>query len=355
MSGTRGAVSSWGIAVVILIAAGFGAVAAAPSPPVVEGLWVRPSEVFPAQPVWGHAEGLRVGLWPMTGPRGLLRIYAPYLGHRDDRMINYIAVEPIVADGFHRGFSELEWSILDDEDGLRFWSADSPADPAPREPTSPARGVLSTDGNVEILTVYVFVEPFANGARVHVRLTFRSDRLYEVDIATFTQEGSASLAACVVTATMGNYARLRVLHVREGPVHAEDLWPGFDGLDFAPRVCFPLDDLLTTPQGGALLVAVPDEENPAAAEYAPKTFIGWKYTGEVATQTWRHENPPSELRGCVNGRTVYWASASPIPGGISFENFELVEPFDEGSEVWFGVVPGRYAPPQPLKQTADGE
>ena len=355
MRGACGAVSSWGIAVAILIAAGSGAIAEALSPPVVEGLWVRPSGVFPAQPVWGHAEGLRVGLWPMAGPRGLLRIYAPYLGHRDDRMINYIAVEPIVASGFRRGFSELERSVLDDEDGLRFWSTDSPGDPAPREPTSPARGVLSADGNVEILAVYVFVEPYANGARVYLQLTFRSDRPYEIGIATFTQEGSVPLAACVVTATMGNYARLRLLHLREGPIHAGDLWPDFDGLGFAPRVCFPLEDLLTTPQGGALFVAVPDEEDPAAAVYAPKTFIGWKYTGEVATQTWRHENPPSELRGCVNARSVYWASASPIPGGISLENFELVEPFREGSEVWFGVVPGHYASPQPLQRIVDGE
>ncbi len=41
----------------------------------------------------------------------------------------------------------------------------------------------------------------------------------------------------------------------------------------------------------------------------------------------------------VNGRGVYWASRSPIPGGISFENFEMVAPFQQGQEFWFGVEP----------------
>ncbi len=33
--------------------------------------------------VWGHVDGLRIGLWPMAGPRGLLRIYEPHLSPLD--------------------------------------------------------------------------------------------------------------------------------------------------------------------------------------------------------------------------------------------------------------------------------
>jgi len=40
-----------------------------------------------------------------------------------------------------------------------------------------------------------------------------------------------------------------------------------------------------------------------------------------------------------NGRFFYWASNSPIPGGIAYENFELVQPYADGTEVWFGVTP----------------
>lgn len=36
----------------------------------------------------------------------------------------------------------------------------------------------------------------------------------------------------------------------------------------------------------------------------------------------------------------YWVSQSLIPGGIAFENFELVEPFRDGTTFWFGVIPG---------------
>ncbi|MCK4570621.1 hypothetical protein KAT84_01600 [Candidatus Bipolaricaulota bacterium] len=141
-------------------------------------------------PYGGHAEGLRVGLWPMTGPRGLLRIYAPYLGHADDRMINYIAIEPVIQGSMARGFSELEVSQLDEVDGLRFWSANSPDDAIPRAPTDPARGIIGYDGDVETLTVYVFIEPYRSSAKVVLSLTFRADRPYEVGISTFTTEGS---------------------------------------------------------------------------------------------------------------------------------------------------------------------
>ena len=94
------------------------------APPEVDGAWILPSQEFPSQPVWGHAEGLRVGLWPLSGPRGLLRIYAPYLGQEDSRMINYIAVEPVLRGQTWRSLSEMEISRYDNEQGLRFWSAD---------------------------------------------------------------------------------------------------------------------------------------------------------------------------------------------------------------------------------------
>ncbi len=315
-----------------------------PADPVVEGRWIRPSFSNPALPVWGHVDGLRIGLWPMAGPRGLLRVYAPYLGHADDRMINYLAVEPIVTGENQRGFSELEQSSLDGVEGLRIWSTDQPDDVSPREPTAPARGTITHEDGVERLIVYCVVEPFRSGAAVMLRLEFRSDRSHEVGVASFLQPGSASLRTCIITATMGNYARLRILHLRTGSHHAVDLWSEDPGLGFTPHACFPLRNMLRTPSGGALFLAMPDESDPGSATYAAGTFLGWKYSGEVATQYWRHEDPSPNLIGCVNARSAYWASSSPIPGGLSFENFELVEPFCEGTTVWFGVRPGLWHP-----------
>jgi hypothetical protein len=323
-----------------------------PAAPEMEGLWIRPSLSSLALPVWGHAEGLRVGLWPTAGPRGLLRIYAPYLGHADDRMINYLAVEPIVLGERHRGFSELEMSSLDGVEGLRIWSTDHPHDVSPREPTTPARGIITHKDGIERLIVYCMVEPFQSGARITLRLEFRSDRPYEVGIASLTQPGSAPLETCIITATMGNYARLRIVHLRTGSRHAADLWSEDPGLGFTPHACFPLAEMIRTPSGGALFLATTDEQDPASASYAPGTFHGWKYTGEIATQFWRHEAPSPELIGCVNARSAYWASSSPIPGGLSLENFELIELFREGTVMWFGVRPGLYHP-EPLVSPLD--
>ena len=315
------------------------------APPVVEGRWVRPAAAESALPVWGHAEGLWAGLWPMPGPRGLIRIYAPYLGHAAGRPINFIAVEPIPAGRRQRGFSELEYSDLDQTRGKRFWSADDPGDPSPKLPRRPARGVIFQEGGVEALRVFVFVEPFANGARVYLRLSFRSDRPYELGIATFVCEDSQPLGHCIVTATMGNYARLRTLHLADRRVLSTDLWPEHRGFGFAPHKQFPLAGLFRTRQEDVLVAATPNEPSPQDAEYAPFTPKGWRYCGRPATQYWRCEKPHPRLAVQVNGRSVYWGSLSPIPGGVSYENFEIVEPFRDGAEFHFGVTPQR--PDQP--------
>jgi hypothetical protein len=103
------------------------------APPVEKGQWIVPAAGAASEPVWGVKGGIRIGLWPTGGPRGLLRIYAPYLNHPPGRMINFIAVEPVV--GNNRGFSELERSALDNSDGKAMWSGDDfESDPQPRKP-----------------------------------------------------------------------------------------------------------------------------------------------------------------------------------------------------------------------------
>jgi len=34
--------------------------------------WLLPAQGKPAKPIWGHSNGIRVGLAPMPGARGLL-------------------------------------------------------------------------------------------------------------------------------------------------------------------------------------------------------------------------------------------------------------------------------------------
>jgi hypothetical protein len=51
------------------------------------------------------------------------------------------------------------------------------------------------------------------------------------------------------------------------------------------------------------------------------------------------DEPSAQLRVLVNGRAAYWASESPIPGGVAYENFEIIEPFAEGREAVFWIEP----------------
>ncbi|MGO4592993.1 hypothetical protein AB4Z18_04130 [Leifsonia sp. 2TAF2] len=305
--------------------------------------WLRPDATTAAEPAaeprWGHPDGIQVGLHPLPGPRGLLRIFAPYLGHPRDRLLNFIALEPIPQGETARGYSELEHSALDDAPGKRFWSADDLSDIAPRDPLSPAQGVVELVDGVETLTVHILSERFDNGAEVAVRVRFRSDRPHELALATLALPGSAPLEYLVVTATMGNYARLRRLALADATVTPAELWPGFTGAHFAEHAEFALDRLPRNAAGEVEVSATTDEADPEAAVYDSDVAEHWKYSGLRAVQTWIAADPDPRLRVLVNARAAYWASTATIPGGPSFENFEFVEPFRQGREFRFRIEP----------------
>ncbi|MBL7222220.1 MAG: hypothetical protein ISS72_00065 [Candidatus Brocadiae bacterium] len=308
------------------------------APPVVRGQWLVPADGNASQPVWGIRGGIAVGLWPTPGPRGLLRIYAPYLGHPPLRMINYIAVEPVV--GRRRGLSELEPSTRDGARGKAMWTADR-MEPSPRTPRgSPAKGrIIRLADDTETLTFFVFVERFANGAEPVVQVTLRQDRPHEVALTVFAVEGSARMDACVLTATMGNYARLRHLWLKGKVVDATHLWPDTrpGAWGFMPHREWELRRLLTV-DGEAVVAATPNEPRPNQPTYADGVPRHWRYRGKPATQYWRAPAQPG-LVARVNGRAAYWNTRAAIPGGVSYENFELAAPFREGQTFIFGVTP----------------
>lgn len=312
---------------------------AALAPPVVEGRWIRPAATHPALSIWGHAHGIRVGLYPTDDPRGLLRIFAPYLDLGSGQVINFIAIEPIPKGKNVRGYSELEMSRLDGVRGKRLWSTDDPRNGIPRLPWEPVSGTITTVNGVEMLRVWIGVERFNNGAHVYLQLIFRADRPHEFGIATYAVSDSVPLDHCIVTATMGNFARLRKLQLAHRFVLAHDLWPVFAGDGFTAHAEFPLSDMLRSQSGDAVVNAMPNELHPETADYAPDTPDHWRYVGRLATQFWRCPDPDPALKVSVNGRRDYWASQSPIPGGIAFENFEMIAPFHQGEQFWFGVEP----------------
>jgi len=310
-----------------------------PSEPEKVGTWIQPPKDGSARPIWGHAGGISVGLAPLPGPRGLLRIYAPYLGEDIPGMLNFIALEPIPENRMRRGFSELEISKLDNKRGKRFWSSNDSNSFEPKDPLFPASGEISKINGEEVLTVYIFSEPFNNGARVYVRLRFYETRPYEIELTTYTAPGSVNLDNFILTATMGNKARLRKLYLKNKFTSSLEIWPDYKDDHFAKHAVFPLEELITDKQGRAYFIACPSEKNTKIADYAPGTSNNWKYKGEFATQYWISDDPHPELAGLINGRLVYWASKSPIPGGISIENLELKEPFRNGAKFIFGITP----------------
>ena len=265
------------------------------------------------------------------GPRGLIRIGYPTLTNGGYDLINFIALEPVV--GGARGYSELEPSRFDGRQGKFFWTGDTSPTNNQVDP-----GVLTKpQPGVEMLTVTLHTEKFDNGAQVRLVLSQRSDAPDELCITVHAEPDSAPIQTCILTATMGNKSRARRLWLKGETVSSLKIFGAYTGAGFAPQVSFPLARFPRTTTGDALVAISNDETNPATA-LDEANF--WKYRGEKVTQYWRQ--PATELnnslRCAVNARFTYWMSKNPIPGGLAFENFELVEDFKDGQQLFFGVT-----------------
>ena len=279
--------------------------------------------------VWGFSHGIRLAIFPNAisgpgdgGPRGLLRIGYPILPDGGSNLINFIAVEPTV--NGRKGFSELERSA-DGNPGkvIQFTGAR-------REKIGkgPDRLILEFD-----------VERFENGAHVRLEAAFRSDRPNEVKLRAYAEPDSAPMQECVLTATMGNYERLRRIWLKNGSVDSKILYPDYTGDGFASDHFFPLDLLARRKDGSVIAPCAPDEPDPRESQSRLPAGTFWRYPGVRVTQYWRAPrgsfSPDLTLR--VNARRVYWGSNLPLPGGIAFENIELRDHFRSGQPFIFGV------------------
>lgn len=299
--------------------------------------------------VWGLREGIRLSVWPYSvsesaddgGPRGLLRIGYPMLEGNRYGLVNFIAIEPVAAGSPWRSYSELEHSARDGAPGMFIEVGPPPGVPWEREGEALYPGhVEEVEGHAR-LSICLRVEPFSSGAHVYVVAAFRSDRPDEVEFRSYREDDSVELSACILTATMGNYERLRQLHVRGGILTAADLYGDYNGPGFTEHTVVPAADLPRTPDGDVLIAATTDEADPASVYPDPDRPWFWHYPGLKVTQYWRKpaEDLGEDLCAQVNGRRVYWGSEWPIPGGVAFENFELVEAFRPGRPVIFAITP----------------
>lgn len=316
--------------------------------------WLR-SGLNTDQLTWGIRGHLLWGIAPLTGqptdgPRGLIRLRYPVLADGAYDLLNFIAVEPVV--NGHKGFSELEHSELDKRPGKRFWVA-SPDDPSVEEPDARAGQLTRLECGAEQLTVEIRIEPFANGAHVRLLVTQRSDAPDEIQLTIHAEPDSVVMEYCTLTATMGNKARARQLWLKGRVVSSLDLYPAYRESGFAPHRFFALEELFRTPAGDVLVAITTDESNPSQVEPFPRR-VHWYYGGFPVTQYWRKPTGSwrSDLHAAVNARYTYWMSQRPIPGGVSFENFELRERFHDGQTFLFGITSGS---PQELGFSQDSD
>lgn len=287
--------------------------------------------------MWGVRGGLNFAIHPggftsgEGGPRGLIRVGYPTLTNGGYDLINFIAVEPLV--NGRKGFSELERSSIDQKQGKLFWTGETYKDG-----DFEAGEIATISPGVQELSLRVRVERFDNGAHVRLRLAQRSDAPDELRLTVEAEEASAAMESCILTATMGNKARARLLLLGDGLVSSLQLYPDYREEQFAPHRVFSLSRLARNAAGDVLAAIMNDEDNPSAVRPFGRPHF-WDYRGGKVIQYWRKpagEISP-ELVCAVNGRFTYWGSKRPIPGGISFENFEFREPFRQKQTVIFGI------------------
>jgi hypothetical protein len=324
----------------------------------VQPSWIRPTKA--GEPlIWGRKDGIVFGLpseGGLPGPRGLIRVGVISPNTGTPELLNFIAIEPVVGGRGSRGdrmaFSELEPSEMDiGSQGKRLWVE---GDPAGQLSNVSSAGIFSKrqDGgkSIERLTVRIEVERFkANGAHVYLEASIDSDHPEELRLSVFRHNDSPVIEELTLTATMGNYERLRWLWLKNRIVDSRQLYGSYQGDDFADRQDYPLKEMLRTADGDAIVFCTTNEAHPEAN----RGFIApehWRYRLERLTQYWKVSASEIEpnLRVRVNGRRVYWSSHSALAGGIAFENFEVRQKYKAGQSFVFGVTakePWQIQPP----------
>jgi hypothetical protein len=319
--------------------------------------WIRPQSITDA-PFWGIKNGITVSLWPAAaesarsdgGPRGLLRIGYNYMG--TNFLINFIAIEPVVDDDME--FSEVSPSAVDGKWGKFIWAADSITNNHYTGNANTRGTITHPDAlhpGVEELSFYLFMEQFKNDAHPYIKISIRSDAPGELCMQVFNEENSAGMQRCALTATMGNYSRLRLLYLKNNVVDAGKLFAGYNDIDFIEKQPYSYNELLRTRDGDYIALIESNEDFAQLADWPqqPPYFLrnGWRYRPFYKlTQYWRKplQNADSSLTVRVNGRVKYWGGESnnaadyiDIPGGAAFENFELRDNYHAGEKFVFGL------------------
>ncbi len=306
------------------------------------GNWVIPDLAKGEPPRFGLKGGLQFGFYPGSldpnnknddgGPRGLIRIWSPSMPDKNYCLANFIAVEPMAAGNPEWGSSELEKSQSDWKEG-KVMTVD---------PNSISLKEIAP--GVQELSLVADVEKFHNGSHVSLEISERSDQPEELHFKVHQDADSSPLDRCVLTATWGNLTRSREIWLKDGIQNSLAIpsYRVYRGYDFAPDQFYSADKLTRLPNGALAAALTTNETHPDTIHPLFGTDA-WYWGAKPITQYWEVPNPDPNLNLRVNGRFMYWNSkwAIPngleVPGGITYENFEMREPFHEGQEFVFGV------------------
>ena len=147
----------------------------------------------------------------------------------------------------------------------------------------------------------------------------RSDRPHEVGIATFANGDSKPMQSCVLTATVGNYARLRRLHLADSVMLSTDLWPRFEGNEFAPAKRFPLGQLTRSANGHAVVSA---QKGPHHRHRRGRLRPGCHDLGKTRRHLGqpdcrlRHRCHFDDLRRGLHGTGADWQPVDEVPANL---------------------------------------
>jgi len=302
--------------------------------------WLLP-ENFNGQPAWGIENGVIISTWPGNlggiaggGPKGLFRIYKG--GEKGLAWVNFISIEPITQNSL-TGFSELE-SILFVPNNYNKTSNPEQIIDEKLPQSYENLATITKENGVEQLNILFGIEnSYINGAHVYITAHIREDKPDEIEFRMYAQKDSTEIKKIRLSSTAGNFNHLRILWLADKTLDARDLYPNYKETgkrDFALWTDFKFGELAKSFDGSLIVATTRSEDDPGQ-------FWNDYFTKYQITQYWKKY--PGSFDGdefsSVNAKYVFWHNGEKIPGGVSYENFELNSPiFEQGQKVWFGAT-----------------
>jgi hypothetical protein len=338
------------IFMVIVLAAGFLA-GCSPRQITTDGYGTKADKwILPRNdghmPLWGIKGGIVVGIHPGRlswsddngGPRGLFRLGYENAGAL--RFVNFMAVNPVTRSGgnLRPNGSEMMKSPSDGKAGIKFYPypADylNHPDRYDKRPSADlAAEVLFRNGR-QILTWGIKTEKFPNGTVCFFVMSIDEKKPTEVRIVSYVLKGKSNVESLILSATFGNITRLRKAYMKKETIHTEDLFPKDYGRGFSPVELFGPHEIPKDRRGDLVFAVGPDEKRPwETAPYPHPTKLLQYYRKPQGSWT-------GDIRALLNARTKFWNSFKKIPGGNSYENIGIVEPFKNGQAFSYGFYKG---------------